>query len=47
MRIEIVETKSRYQAKKKCPWAVKVVKVFGGFKCFESITDYEVWKNQK
>lgn len=24
-----------------------VVKVFGGYMCFESDNDYRVWKNQK
>ena len=29
------------------PWACKFVRVCGGYKAFESITDYEIWKNQK
>lgn len=24
-----------------------IVKVFGGYMCFESDNDYRVWKNQK
>ena len=47
MRKQFVEGTSRYLAKKECPWSIKIVKVYGGFKCFEDITDYEVWKNQK
>jgi len=46
MRTEFIETESRYQAKKACPWAAIVTKVVGGYKCFESYTDYETWKNQ-
>lgn len=47
MRIEFVECKYRYQALKECPWASKIVKVFCGYKCFESLDDYKIWKNQK
>jgi hypothetical protein len=34
-------------AKKQCPWASKIVKVDGGYMCFESLQDYETWRNQK
>lgn len=47
MRIKFVETESRYKAKKQCPWASKTMKVFGGYLCFESISDYIIAKNQK
>lgn len=47
MRTKFVECKYRYQALKECPWALKVAKVLAGYMCFESWTDYEVWKNQK
>lgn len=47
MKTEFVECKYRYQAKKKCLWASRIVKVTGGYLCFESITDYETWKAQK
>ena len=47
MRIEFLQVKTRYQAKKAAPWAAKIRKVDGGFIAFESWTDYEVWKNQK
>lgn len=47
MRTTFVETDSREVAKKECPWAAKIVKVEGGYMCFESITDYNTWKNQK
>lgn len=29
------------------PWASKVVRVCGGYKAFESLTDYATWRNQK
>lgn len=44
MRTKFVETESRYQAKKQCPWAEKVTKVCGGYMCFESYYDYQIWK---
>ena len=28
-------------------WAAKIVKTYGGWLAFESMTDYLVWKNQK
>lgn len=47
MRKVFVECKTRYQAQKECPWANNIAKVGEGFMCFETITDYEIWKNQK
>lgn len=38
---------SKRFAQIQCPWAAKIVKVEGGYKCFEGIDDYEIWKNQK
>jgi len=35
------------EAKKKAPWAAKVVKCDGGYLAFETITDYQTWKAQK
>lgn len=29
------------------PWASKVVAVVGGYTGFESLDDYELWRNQK
>lgn len=46
MRKEFVRG-SRKDAKKECRWAAKIVKVVGGYMCFESINDYRTWKNQK
>jgi hypothetical protein len=31
----------------KFPWAVKMVKVEGGYMAFKFITDWLIWKNQK
>ena len=41
------ETKTYRQAKKENPWAVKIAKVVGGYRCFRYLTDYEIWKKQK
>ncbi len=46
MRKAFVPVKTRKAALNRCPWASKVVKVEGGYQCFESVTDYEVWRNQ-
>lgn len=29
------------------PWASIAVEVEGGYMAFESVTDYEIWENQK
>lgn len=47
MRIEFVECKSRATAEKKCPWACKIMACEGGFRCYESMTDYQTAKKQK
>lgn len=47
MKQQFVEAKSKKEAKKMCRWAEKIVKVYGGYRCFESYQDYLVWKNQK
>lgn len=46
MRTKFVECKTRYQAKKECPWVSTIVKVCDGFMCFESVDDYKIWKGQ-
>ncbi len=38
-----IRSKSRAEAVAKCPGAVAVVKVEGGYMCFESIDDYRRW----
>lgn len=39
--------KNRAKALKEMPWATKVCAVCGGYKGFESWTDYYIWRNQK
>lgn len=47
MRQKFVECKYYYQAFNLCPWASKVVRVCGGFMCFESVDDWRIFKLQK
>lgn len=47
MRIETVEAKTAAAARKIAPWAARVAKVCGGYKCFESISDYDTWRAQR
>ena len=45
--IWFVDAKTLKEAKKVAPEATKLVKVFGGYMAFATLTDYEIWKNQK
>ena len=47
MRIEIVQANNAKQARKMAPWAAKVSKVVGGYKAFESVTDWQTWRKQR
>ena len=47
MRQEFVQVKTKKEAFGECPWACECVKVVGGFQCFESWVDADIWKNQK
>lgn len=47
MRQKTVECETVEQAQDMCPWASRFAKVTDGYKCFESIEDYETWMNQK
>ena len=47
MRNVFVECKSRRTATRRCSWAAITVKVEGGYRCFESVADYKVWRQQK
>jgi len=47
MRKEFVEAKTRYMARKMCPWASVIAQVEGGFICFESFDEYKTWTRQK
>lgn len=47
MRQEFVRCATYRTAYRRCPWASKALKVFGGFICFESVSDYYVAKIQR
>lgn len=48
MKTYFAQVETRYKAIKECPFTLSnVAKVYGGFMCFESTTDYKMWKNQK
>lgn len=47
MRTEMIQAATAAQARKLAPWAVKVVKVDGGYFAFESYADWLVFKAQK
>lgn len=47
MRQEFIVCNTKRAAQKSCPWASVIVKVTGGYRCFESVTDADTWKNQK
>lgn len=44
---EMIYTKTLAAAKRRAPWAAKIVKVYGGFIAFACPVDYSIWKNQK
>lgn len=44
---KFIATESRYQARKQAPWAARIARCDGGFIAFESINDYNTWRNQK
>jgi len=46
MRIRFVPAVTRRQAAAECPWAARIVRVDGGWMCFESLTDYATWRAQ-
>ncbi len=47
MRTQFIECKTYKTAYTRCPWAAKVMKVFGGFIAFEWEDDYRIAKRQK
>lgn len=47
MRQQFIECVSRNTAKRRCPWAAKIVRVDGGWLAFESVDDWRTWRNQK
>ena len=42
-----IQTDKRKEVVKEYPEAEKIVKVDGGYMAFETIEEYETWKNQK
>jgi len=47
MKQTFIQCESKKEAIENCLWAKKIVKVCGGYKCFESTDDHNTWKNQK
>ena len=45
--IEFVDTDDRRKAVRLMPWAAKIIKVEGGYKGFEFMADYKMWRNQR
>ena len=43
----LAECKSRKEAQAEATWANWFIKVEGGYRVFESATDYAIFKNQK
>lgn len=46
MQIAYVICKDRRTAKKRCPWAVKIIRFRDGWKAFEWIENYKDWIRQ-
>lgn len=46
-RIKYVQTNNRAKAAKLCPWALYILKLADGHKCFESYDDYLIALNNK
>jgi hypothetical protein len=47
MKTQFIQCKDRRTAKRRCPWACKIVKVEMGYFAFESWADWQIYKNQK
>lgn len=46
MRVELSNARTHRLAKKAFPWAEKIVKVKGGWLCFESYNDFLIWNTR-
>ncbi len=46
-RVQFVSGSDRDRVKQLCPWAYRVVRVWGGLLALESVTDYQTWVNTK
>ena len=42
-----IECASRNTAARRAPWATIIAKVCGGYRAFEYVTDYQIWRNQR
>lgn len=47
MRTKFVACKDRRTAKRRCPWAAKIVQRDGGFQAYESVEDWRIAQHQK
>lgn len=47
MKTQFTVAKSRKQAEINYPWATRIIKVEGGYLCFESEDDLLIWRNQQ
>jgi hypothetical protein len=47
MKTEFIAALSRSTAKRLAPWAAVIIKVTGGFRAFESVSDYKTWRAQR
>ena len=46
MRQKFVPCEELEQAQQECPWASVCEHVVGGYMCFESWVDYDIWNLQ-
>jgi len=44
MRKEFIKCDNKYEAIERCPWYGFIARVPGGYMCFETATQYQVWK---
>lgn len=47
MRQKFVNSTSLKQLAIECPWAAHIMKVCGGYMCFEAYEDFKTWRNQQ
>lgn len=47
MRQVFLHVQTRYQARKRAPWAAVIARCDGGWVAFESVADYHTWRAQK
>jgi hypothetical protein len=47
MRKLFIECETVEEATEACPWAAEIIEAEGGFWCFESAEDAEIWREQE